>query len=112
MTYVYRCTHSEREGMPISNMKIIEEVKSLIKQLNTSLKMDKLGDPLLQHMLQSVLQMWRNSTDRHDKSRKENPQKLTQLSSRSHPRHLVGKRTAQKDITIDTTSDSQINSNI
>ena len=24
-------------------------------------------------------------------SRKENPQKLTQLSSRSHPRHLVGK---------------------
>ena len=37
------------------------------------------------------------------KSRKETPQKLTQLSSRSHPRHLVGKRTAQKDITIDTT---------
>ena len=45
------------------------------------------------------------------KSRKENPQKLTQLSSRSHQRHLVGKRTAQKDITIDTTSDSQVNSN-
>ena len=46
-----------------------------------------------------------------NKSRKENPQKRTQLSSRSHPRHLVGKRTAQKDITIDTTSDSQVNSN-
>ena len=30
------------------------------------------------------------------KSRKKTPQKLTQLSSRSHPRHLVGKRTAQK----------------
>ena len=45
------------------------------------------------------------------KSRKENPQKLTQLSSRSHPRHLVGKRTAQKDITIDTTSECQVNSN-
>ena len=30
------------------------------------------------------------------KSRKENPQKPTQLSSKSHPRHLVGKRTAQK----------------
>ena len=45
------------------------------------------------------------------KSRKENPQKLTQLSSRSHPRHFVGKRTAQKDITIDTKSDSQVNSN-
>ena len=46
-----------------------------------------------------------------NKSRKENPQKLTQLSSRSHPRHLVGKRTAQKDTIIDITSDSQVNSN-
>ena len=45
------------------------------------------------------------------KSRKESPQKLTQLSSRSHPRDPVGKRTAQKDITIYTTSDSQVNSN-
>ena len=45
------------------------------------------------------------------KSRKENPQKLTQLSSRSHPRHFVGKRTAQKDTIIDITSDSQVNSN-
>ena len=32
----------------------------------------------------------------YGKSRKEKPQKLTQLSSRSHPRHLVGKRTGQK----------------
>ena len=46
------------------------------------------------------------------KSRKENPQKLTQLSSRSHPRHLVGKRTVQKDTIIDITSDSQVNSNV
>ena len=45
------------------------------------------------------------------KSRKENPQKLTQLSSRSHPRHLVGKRTAQKDTIIDITGDSQVNHN-
>ena len=30
------------------------------------------------------------------KSRKENPQKLTQLSSRSHPRHLVGKKGQHK----------------
>ena len=45
------------------------------------------------------------------KSRKENPQKLTQLSSKCHPRHLVGKRTAQKDTIIDITSDSQVNSN-
>ena len=40
-----------------------------------------------------------------------NPQKLTQLSPRFHPRHLVGKRTAQKDYITDTTSDSQVNSN-
>ena len=46
-----------------------------------------------------------------NKSRKENPQKLTQLSSKSHPRHLVGKRTAKKDSIIDITSDSQVNSN-
>ena len=45
------------------------------------------------------------------KSMKENPQKLTQLSSRSHPRHLVGKRTAEKETIIDITSDSQVNSN-
>ena len=44
------------------------------------------------------------------KSRQENPQKLTQLSPRSHPRHLVRKRTAQKDTIIDITSDSQVNS--
>ena len=30
------------------------------------------------------------------KSRKENPQKLTQLSTRSHPRHLVGKKDSTK----------------
>ena len=48
---------------------------------------------------------------RRFKSKKENPQKLTQVSSRSHPRHLVGKRTAQKDTIIDITSDSQVNSN-
>ena len=52
-----------------------------------------------------------NTTALICKSRKENPQKLTQLRSRSHPRHLVGKGTVQKDITIDTTSDSQVNSN-
>ena len=45
-----------------------------------------------------------NTTALICKSRKENPQKLTQLSSRSHPRHLVGKRTAQKDTIIDITS--------
>ena len=44
------------------------------------------------------------------KSRKKNPPKLTQLSPRSHPRHLVGKRTAQKDAIKDITSYSQVNS--
>ena len=44
------------------------------------------------------------------KSRLEIPQKLTQLSPRSHSRHLVGKKTAQKDAIKDTTSDSQMNS--
>ena len=34
---------------------------------------------------------------RRDKVSKETPQKLIKLSPRSHPRHLVGKRTAEKD---------------
>ena len=33
------------------------------------------------------------------------------IKLRSHPIHLVGKRTAQKDTIIDITSDSQVNSN-
>ena len=44
------------------------------------------------------------------KSRKENPQKLTQFSPRSHPRHLVGKRTAQKDTIIDTPATASLQS--
>ena len=40
---------------------------------------------------------------------KKIPQKLTELRPRSHPRHLVGRRTAQKDAIKDTTSDSQVN---
>ena len=44
-------------------------------------------------------------------NRQKKPQKLTQLSQRSHPRHLIGKRTAQKVTIIDTTSDNQVNSN-
>ena len=44
------------------------------------------------------------------KSRQENPQKLTQLSPRSHPKHLVGKRIAQKNAIKEITSDSQVNS--
>ena len=44
------------------------------------------------------------------RSRKENPQKPIQLSSRYQPRHLVGNRTAEKDTIIDITSDNQVNS--
>ena len=43
------------------------------------------------------------------KSRQKHPQKLTQLSPRSYPRHLVGKGTAQKETIIDIISDSQVN---
>ena len=38
------------------------------------------------------------------------PQKETLLRPRSHPGHLVGKRTAQKDAIKDTTSDSKVSS--
>ena len=65
---------------------------------------------LLFHTLRTFLSAYYSRGDL-SKSRKENPQKLTQLSSRSHPRHLVGKRTAQKDTIIDITSDRQVNSN-
>ena len=43
------------------------------------------------------------------KSRKANHQKLTQQSPRSHPRYLVGKRTALKYANKNITSDSQVN---
>ena len=46
----------------------------------------------------------------HSRSKKKTPQKPTLLSPRSHPRNLVGKRTAQQDATKDITSDSQLNS--
>ena len=36
---------------------------------------------------------------------------MTQLSPRSHPRNLIGKRTAQRDTIKGITSDSQMNSN-
>ena len=50
-------------------------------------------------------------TAKNTKVGRKNPWELTQLSSRCHPRHLVGKRTAQKDTVIDITSDSKVNSN-
>ena len=50
------------------------------------------------------------ATDDVLKVGRKTPQKLIQLSPRS-PRHLVGKRNAQKDNTKDIASDSQVNSN-
>ena len=60
------------------------------------------GERILEYALASDLLLVNTCFKKRDshlityKSRKENPQKPTQLSSRSHPRHLVGKRTAQK----------------
>ena len=36
---------------------------------------------------------------------------LNPNNNQNHPRHLAGKRTAQKDTIIDITSDTQVNSN-
>ena len=51
---------------------------------------------VLQHHAKKFIDEFPLAAETILKSRKENPQKPTQLSSRSHPRHLVGKRTAQK----------------
>ena len=45
------------------------------------------------------------------KSRKENPQKPTQLSSKISSKTSRGKKDSTKDTIIDITSDSQVNSN-
>ena len=47
---------------------------------------------------------------RSDRVGRKNPQNLTQLSPKSHPRHLVGKKIAQKEAIKDITSASQVNS--
>ena len=39
------------------------------------------------------------------------PPETDSIKFKSHPRHLVGKRTAQKDTIIDITSYSQVNGN-
>ena len=70
----------------------------------------KVTEHLMRGHVNHVRRKSQAAIGKYDKSRKENPQKLTQLSSRSHPRHLVWKGTAQKDTIIDITSDSQENS--
>ena len=74
---------------------MIDNFSEISKQIKTDLKRVKGEFDKIQRDVKAL------STEGHDtiennKSRKENPQKPTQLSSRSHPRHLVGKRTAQK----------------
>ena len=49
-----------------------------------------------QHVLRPFIDSEVNHKRYFIKSRKENPQKLTQLSSRSHPRHLVGEKGQHK----------------
>ena len=85
----------------------IAKCQGKISKMSGNLKVEDKSNPTYYYDKQKIPTSFRGPI----KSRKENPQKLTQLSSRSHPRHLVGKRTAQKDITIDITSDSQVNSN-
>ena len=58
---------------------------SILAKLNCSIEGARLSDIVVFAGLVSL-----------SRNRWENPQKLTQLSSRSHPRHFVGKRTAQK----------------
>ena len=67
---------------------ITEDCKTVIKQNNRPTH-DNLNN-------YRIFRAKARRTIKESKSRKENPQKPTQLSSRSHPRHLVGKRTAQK----------------
>ena len=69
------------------------DFSTLYTTLPHNLIKDKLVD-LIETTFQREGSLYIAGNDR--KSRKENPQKPTQLSSRSHPRHLVGKRTAQK----------------
>ena len=74
---------------------------SVIEKFTHFLACDHMGNRLMCTMFHKVVafvecQFTPTQSYLHSKSRKENPQKPTQLSSRSHPRHLVGKRTAQK----------------
>ena len=41
MTYANGCTHSERGGVPRAKMNITEEVKTLIRRLNTCFQLEK-----------------------------------------------------------------------
>ena len=70
-------------GVYISQLIRFARVSSLVDDFNTRNK-----------VLTAKLLRQGYRYHKHRKSRKEKPQKLTQLSSRSHPRHLVGKRSA------------------
>ena len=81
------------------------------KQGRSSTIQDKSGKCLTEE--KEILSRWTEYCSElyNYESKKENRQKLTQLSSRCHPRHLMGRRTAQKYTIIDITSNSQMISN-
>ena len=89
MDEILNLIESISEGFPSYFYINIETVQSILQYL----------EPLTRiYMFDKVIYIY---IQFQCKSRKENPQKLTQLSSRSHPRHIVGKRTAQKDIKVE-----------
>ena len=46
MTYACGCTHSEHGGVPRTNLKVTEAVKTLIRQLNTCFQLVKKRFPV------------------------------------------------------------------
>ena len=104
--YIYISTG--QKNLWINSLVLFQSVMDIIKCVAMSLRTELISK---YYVSLKTLSQPGLSEPKYYKSRKENPQKLTQLSSRSHPRHLVGKRTAQKDTIIDITSDSQVNRN-
>ena len=90
--YVKQFEDSASEQPPI---KLVTPAEQVVEQAKSELKRKDKGIKRPAKTLNSQNKN-RRGKRKVSKSRKENPQKLTQLSSRSHPRHLVGKRTAQK----------------
>ena len=69
----------------------------------------KLGTNIKGHQMMCREGLHNSTYSFHLRVGQKSLRKLTQLRPRSHPRHIVGKRTAQKDAIKDTTSDSQVN---
>ena len=76
------------------------------KYIALTSKRDKQTDKVAKDINFSDTNIEKCLTERVDRKTLKN-----QLSPRSHPRNLLGKRTTQKNTIIDITSDSQVNSN-